>query len=63
MGSIKEEAAENDRSVDEPIVERNAECCSGATVLLVDDVPFNLLPLLHIVENKFKQKCDQAVHG
>ena len=37
--------------------------CGEAEVLLVDDIPFNLLPLKAMVEDMFGRKCDEAVNG
>ena len=38
-------------------------CKCEATVLIVDDNDFNLIPLEAILESEFDLKCDQACDG
>ena len=38
-------------------------CCSKATVLLVDDIVFNLIPLKSIITQSYGLVCDEAYDG
>ena len=39
------------------------KCCSKATVLLVDDIVFNMIPLEQIFNNTYGLRCDKAHDG
>ena len=39
------------------------ECCSKATVLLADDLVFNMIPLEQIIVTQYGLKCDKAQDG
>jgi len=39
------------------------ECCGKATVLLADDLVFNMISIEHILKNEYGLKCDKANDG
>ena len=43
--------------------ESEEQCCSKATVLLADDLVFNMIPLEQILNNTYGLTCDKAKDG
>ena len=41
----------------------DANCCSKAEILLVDDFVFNLMPLKVVIETNYNKVCDEAENG
>lgn len=39
------------------------QCCSKATVLLADDLVFNMIPVERILSDDYGLKCDKASDG
>jgi len=58
-----QQAAASDSDDEEQKDQDSEQCCSQAEVLLVDDQPFNLMPLELIIQGKFHKKCDKAENG
>ena len=38
----------------------SSKCCSKSTVLLADDLVFNMIPLEQILKKTYGLKCDKA---
>lgn len=52
-------------SEDQPAPSRQSEeaCCSKATVLLADDLVFNMISIEHIFADQYGLRCDKVSDG
>ena len=58
-----EEIPDNDSDNDPVEIDLFGNCKCKATVLLVDDQPFNLVPLKMMLRDRLKIKCDFGEDG